>query len=33
MIVKITPIGVFTIAAGVVSKLSWSDLSRLQAIY
>jgi len=30
MIVKITPIGVFCIAAGVVSKLSWSDLSRLQ---
>lgn len=30
MIVKITPIGVFSIAAGVVSDLSWSDLSRLQ---
>ena len=30
MIVKLTPIGVFGIAAGVVSKLSWSDLSRLQ---
>jgi len=30
MIVKITPVGVFSIAAGVVSKLSWSDLSRLQ---
>jgi len=30
MVVKITPIGVFCIAAGVVSKLSWSDLSRLQ---
>ncbi len=30
MIVKITPIGVFSIAAGVVSTLSWSDLSRLQ---
>ena len=30
MIVKITPIGVFSIAAGVVSELSWSDLSRLQ---
>ncbi len=30
MIVKITPIGVFSIATGVVSKLSWSDLSRLQ---
>lgn len=30
MIVKITPIGVFSIAAGVVSKLSWFDLSRLQ---
>ncbi len=30
MIVKITPYGVFCIAAGVVSKLSWSDLSRLQ---
>ena len=30
MIIKITPIGVFSIAAGVVSKLSWSDLSRLQ---
>lgn len=30
MIVKITPIGVFSIAAGVVSKLSWADLSRLQ---
>jgi len=30
MIVRITPIGVFSIATGVVSKLSWSDLSRLQ---
>jgi len=30
MIVKITPIGVFSIATGVVSKLSWSDLNRLQ---
>ncbi len=30
MIVKITPYGVFCIAAGVVSTLSWSDLSRLQ---
>ena len=30
MIVKITPIGVFSIAAGVVSSLSWDDLSRLQ---
>jgi len=30
MVVKITPIGVFSIAAGVVSKLSWSDLSQLQ---
>ena len=30
MIVKITPIGVFSIAAGVVSSLSWADLSRLQ---
>lgn len=30
MIVKITPIGVFAIASGVVSKLSWDDLSRLQ---
>jgi len=30
MIVKITPIGVFSIAAGVVSELSWADLSRLQ---
>ncbi|RLD32735.1 MAG: hypothetical protein DRI73_06610 [Bacteroidetes bacterium] len=30
MIVKITPLGVFSIAAGVVSKLSWSELSRLQ---
>lgn len=30
MIVKITPIGVFSIAAGVVSTLSWDDLSRLQ---
>ncbi len=30
MIVKITPIGVFSIAAGVVSSLSWNDLSRLQ---
>ena len=30
MIIKITPIGVFSIAAGVVSTLSWSDLSRLQ---
>lgn len=30
MIIKITPIGVFSIGAGVVSTLSWSDLSRLQ---
>jgi len=30
MIVKITPLGVFSIGAGVVSKLSWADLSRLQ---
>ena len=30
MIIKITPIGVFSIAAGVISTLSWSDLSRLQ---
>jgi len=30
MIIKITPVGVFSIAAGVVSTLSWSDLSRLQ---
>jgi len=30
MIVKLTPIGVFSIAAGVVSELSWTDLSRLQ---
>ncbi len=30
MIVKITPHGVFFIAAGVTSTLSWSDLSRLQ---
>ena len=30
MIIKITPIGVFCIAAGVVSTLSWSDISRLQ---
>ncbi len=30
MIVKITPIGVFSIGAGIVSKLSWADLSRLQ---
>ncbi|MCA0932550.1 cation:dicarboxylase symporter family transporter [Lutimonas saemankumensis] len=30
MIIKITPLGVFSIAAGVVSTLSWSDLSRLQ---
>ena len=30
MIIKITPVGVFCIAAGVVSTLSWSDLSRLQ---
>jgi len=30
MIVKITPIGVFSIATGVVSSLSWDDLSRLQ---
>jgi len=30
MIVKITPIGVFAIGAGVVSKLSLADLSRLQ---
>ncbi len=30
MIVKITPVGVFSIGAGVVSRLSWADLSRLQ---
>lgn len=30
MIIKITPVGVFSIGAGVVSTLSWSDLSRLQ---
>lgn len=30
MVVKITPIGVFAIGAGVVSQLSLSDLSRLQ---
>ncbi len=30
MVVKITPIGVFSIGAGIVSKLSWADLSRLQ---
>ncbi len=30
MIVRITPVGVFCIAAGVVSDLSWDDLSRLQ---
>jgi ABC-type amino acid transport substrate-binding protein len=30
MIIKITPLGVFSIAAGVVSSLSWADLSRLQ---
>ncbi|MCF6358957.1 MAG: cation:dicarboxylase symporter family transporter, partial [Draconibacterium sp.] len=30
MVVKITPLGVFSIGAGIVSKLSWSDLSRLQ---
>ena len=30
MVVKITPVGVFSIGAGVVSKLSWADLSRLQ---
>jgi Na+/H+-dicarboxylate symporter/ABC-type amino acid transport substrate-binding protein len=30
MIVKITPLGVFGIAGGIVSKLSWPDLSRLQ---
>jgi Na+/H+-dicarboxylate symporter len=30
MIIKITPLGVFCISAGVVSTLSWSDLSRLQ---
>ena len=30
MIVKLTPIGVFSIGAGVVSKLSWDDLNRLQ---
>jgi Na+/H+-dicarboxylate symporter/ABC-type amino acid transport substrate-binding protein len=30
MVVKITPFGVFSIGAGVVSKLSWSELSRLQ---
>ena len=30
MVVKITPIGVFAIGAGVVSQLSMADLSRLQ---
>ncbi|OYT12010.1 MAG: hypothetical protein B6I18_02175 [Bacteroidetes bacterium 4572_112] len=30
MIVKITPIGVFSLAAGVVSELTLDDLSRLQ---
>ncbi len=30
MVVKITPVGVFAIGAGVVSQLSLSDLSRLQ---
>ncbi|MFK5983627.1 MAG: cation:dicarboxylase symporter family transporter [Flavobacteriaceae bacterium] len=30
MMIKITPIGVFSIAAGIVSKLSWNDISRLQ---
>ena len=30
MIIKLTPVGVFSIAAGVVSELSWADLSRLQ---
>lgn len=30
MVVKLTPIGVFAIGAGVVSQLSLSDLSRLQ---
>jgi Na+/H+-dicarboxylate symporter len=30
MIVKLTPVGVFSIGAGVVSKLSWADLNRLQ---
>ncbi len=30
MIVKITPLGVFGIAGGIVSKLSWPDLNRLQ---
>lgn len=30
MVVKITPLGVFAIGAGVVSELSWADLSRLQ---
>ncbi|HFB61862.1 MAG TPA: cation:dicarboxylase symporter family transporter, partial [Bacteroidetes bacterium] len=29
MVVKITPFGVFSIGAGIVSKLSWTDLSRL----
>jgi Na+/H+-dicarboxylate symporter/ABC-type amino acid transport substrate-binding protein len=31
MIVKVTPIGIFFIAAGIISELSWADLSRLQA--
>ena len=30
MVVNITPIGVFSIGAGVVSQLTWDDLSRLQ---
>ena len=30
MVVKITPIGVFCIGAGVISQLSWAELSRLQ---
>ena len=30
MIIQITPIGVFCISTGIVSQLSWSDLSRLQ---
>ncbi len=30
MVVKLTPIGVFSIAAGVVSDLGWADLGRLQ---
>ncbi len=30
IVVQLTPLGVYFIAAGVVSKLSWTELSRLQ---